>query len=413
MVRRTAGVMILLAGLTGCVTTNPNKSTGGKFTEAGAARTAAGIQGPWGQPVPVNGAGQAVMPYGPSGVTPGAARVAGGEASVQQVGHTVKKGYASTGADGSIVNPTPAMYEAQMASGDQVVQASHPAYYTGGAYGPAGPGGPPIAPPVPPPGVPGAVAGVGLLPPNLPAGPLNARTSVLFSEPAGMRVAWMSAGNVEQALTVPGRYNFLQGGLYRLKLSKVRALPNKDLYPTIEVVPANLKTAEFLAHSSVPVAFTEEDFEQVAAGNYLVKVIYLPDPQFQDLAIGGTGLGEIVSSRLEPNLNPVEEARKRGSILAIIRLGNIDLQAPNSPSMDAPNPYLGMPGGVIMTPPAPIGGIVPVAPAMPAAPIGSPGDFLGGKPAVPAKTAGGSGAAPGLVLPPPPPLPVSPLPPIK
>src|SRR5262249_33949924 len=103
-----------------------------------------------------------------------------------------------------------------------------------------------------------------------------------------------------------------------------------------EVLPATAKTATFLAHSAVPISFTEEDFEQVAAGNFVVKVIYLPDPQFQDLA--ATGPDEVVSSRLEPGVDPIIEARRRGTILAVIRLGNIDLEAPDTPAMDAPDP---------------------------------------------------------------------------
>ena len=75
---------------------------------------------------------------------------------------------------------------------------------------------------------------------------------------------------------------------------QIRSVP--ELYPTLEVVPSTVKTDSFLAHSAVPVSFTEEDFEQVAAGNFVVKVIYLPDPSFQELA--ATGLGEIVSTRL-------------------------------------------------------------------------------------------------------------------
>ena len=87
----------------------------------------------------------------------------------------------------------------------------------------------------------------------------------------------------------------------------------------------------------MPISFTEEDFEQVAAGNFVVKVIYLPDPQFQDLA--STGPDEVVSSRLEPGVDPIAEAHRRGSILLVVRLGNIDLEAPNTPAMDAPSPY--------------------------------------------------------------------------
>ena len=70
-------------------------------------------------------------------------------------------------------------------------------------------------------------------------------------------------------------------------------------------------------------------FEQAAAHNFVVKVIYLPDPQYQDLA--ATGPDEVVSSRLEPGVDPIVEAKRRGSILAIIRLGNcFDLLDPRN-----------------------------------------------------------------------------------
>ena len=168
-----------------------------------------------------------------------------------------------------------------------------------------------------------------------------------FTGPNGMRIAWFAptpdgrAGFGTQYLEAPGRYNFLQAAIYRLKLSDIPNRPGVELYPTLEVVPGNAKTATFLAHSAVPVTFTEEDFNQVAAGNYLVKVIYLPDPQFQDLA--ATGTDEVISSRLEPGVDPIAEAHRRGSILLVVRLGNIDLEAPNTPAMDAPSPYVPRP----------------------------------------------------------------------
>src|SRR5207253_355258 len=130
---------------------------------------------------------------------------------------------------------------------------------------------------------------------------------------------------------VPGRYNFVQGAIYRLKLSEIPNRPGLELYPTLEVIPSNHKTDPFLAHSSVPITFTDEDFNQVADGNYVVKVIYLPDPRFQEAA-GPTG--ELVSTLLDPGVDPITEAHSRGNILLIIRLGNIDLEAPDTPAMD-------------------------------------------------------------------------------
>ena len=104
----------------------------------------------------------------------------------------------------------------------------------------------------------------------------------------------------------------------------------------------------------MPVSFTDEDFEQVLAGNFLVKVIYLPDPQYQDLA-AVAGPAEVISTRLEPGVDPIAEARRRGEILAIIRMGNIDLDAKGTPPLDAPNPFAGPPPGFPGGPPPPIG----------------------------------------------------------
>ncbi|MBY0230963.1 MAG: hypothetical protein K2W96_16885, partial [Gemmataceae bacterium] len=187
----------------------------------------------------------------------------------------------------------------------------------------------------------GAVAGVGLL--TGQQAPFAAkRTSIRFVGPATMKISWYAPradgkpAFAPQYLEAPARYNFLQASIYRLKLSDIPNRAGVELYPTLEVLPATAKTSTFLAHSAVPLSFSEEDFEQVAAGNFVVKVIYLPDPQFQDLA--ATGPDEVVSSRLEPGVDPIQEARRRGSILAIIRMGNIDLEAPNTPAMDAPDP---------------------------------------------------------------------------
>jgi hypothetical protein len=194
---------------------------------------------------------------------------------------------------------------------------------------------------------------------------LNGRTSVKFVSPAGMKVTWQGPGGafVEPApFEAPARYNFAQGAAYRLRLSGIAGRPGKVYYPTLEVYPATPKTVTYLSHSSVPLAFTPEDFEQANAGNVVIKVIYLPDPAFQDLA-AAAGADELVSTRLEPGVNPIDEANRRGTILAVIRLGDIDLQDPNTPAMDAP----GM-GGGMMAPPR----VSSAPPAMSAPPAAMP-----------------------------------------
>ena len=104
-----------------------------------------------------------------------------------------------------------------------------------------------------------------------------------------------------------------------------RPRPGVQLYPTLEVAPVTPRTDAYLAHAPIPVQFTEEDFDQVVSGNFVTKVIYLPDPEFQELALAG--VETLVSTRLDPGVDPIAEADRRGSILAIVRIGSKDLKS--------------------------------------------------------------------------------------
>jgi hypothetical protein len=167
---------------------------------------------------------------------------------------------------------------------------------------------------------------------------VTTRSQVYFLDPDGMQIGWQnSAGpNGERTylpgqLTVPARYNFGQGYIYRLKLTNIPGRAGAALYPTIEVAPTTPVTDAYLSHNAIPVQFTDEDFQQVLdGGNFVTKVIYLPDPRFQELAVSAE---TIVSTRLEPGIDPILEADKRGTILLIVRLGAIDLEMPGGGSV--------------------------------------------------------------------------------
>jgi len=152
-------------------------------------------------------------------------------------------------------------------------------------------------------------------------------SQIAFLGEEGVQVAW-DVGGVgafdSTALVIPGRQDFYQGAIYRLKLTNVPGRPGVELYPTLEVAPVTPRTDAYLAHSPIPVQFTVEDFDQVLSGNFVTKVIYLPDPEFQELALAG--VETLVSTRLDPGVDPIAEADRRGSILAILRMGNKDLE---------------------------------------------------------------------------------------
>ena len=190
--------------------------------------------------------------------------------------------------------------------------------------------------------------GPGVLPPALPPAviPIDLPTvQVLFSKPEAMQVRWDVTGQGgfdSSPLVVPGRQNFPQDGLFRLKVTNLGVnREGVELYPTLELAPTTPRSAAFLAHNAIPVQFTEEDFDQVMAGNFVTKVIYLPDPEFQELALAG--VETLVSTRLDPGVDPITEADRRGAILAVIRVGNKDVELPGS--SDGMGGMGGMAGG--------------------------------------------------------------------
>ena len=221
----------------------------------------------------------------------------------------------------------------------------------------------------------------------------NGRSSIKFTGPAGMKITWQlpTGGFNSEAtgLTAPKEYNFLQGQTYRLRLTQVLPnFPGKSFYPTLEIASGNPKSVTFLAHSSVPLTFTNDDFEQAKSGNLVVKVVYLPDRENQDFATVA-GAEELVSTRLEPGADPVAEAQRKGTILAIVRLGNIDLENHASPTMTTPPPSMMPPrSGPIMLPgpTQTLPGSVPLAPPKPITPM---------LPSIPMNQSSGAGFGPG------------------
>lgn len=212
---------------------------------------------------------------------------------------------------------------------------------------------------------------------------IGAGTSqIAFLGVEGAEVAWDTTGQClfdSTPLVMPGRQNFSQGAIYRIKLTNIPDRPGVELYPTLEVAPVTPRTDAYLSHSPIPVQFTDEDLDQILSGNFVTKVIYLPDPEFQDLAM--SGVSELVSTRLDPGVDPIAEADRRGSILAILRMGNLDLQLPGQmmamgPGVEQAQYYDGEPsfdGGYVPEGYAP--GCPPGAAAGPPGPQGMSSNF--------------------------------------
>jgi hypothetical protein len=189
-----------------------------------------------------------------------------------------------------------------------------------------------------------------MLPPFVPTTQVNflGVESLVVKYDAQMPGAFDSA-----PLVCPATHDFGQGCIYRLKLSNIPGHAGKELFPTLEIAPTAARTQAFLAHSSVPVEFTDNDFDQVFSGNFVTKVVYLPNPEFQGIAM--SGVGTLVNTQLQPGVDPLVEASKRGAILAVIRMGNKDLTSRPQPQWAGGQPPF-------MPPPNVMGGGMPYPP---------------------------------------------------
>jgi hypothetical protein len=261
----------------------------------------------------------------------------------------------------------------------------------------SGMGGPGCPPGMGGPGCPPGM-GMGMAPPpayaSLPANP--ARTSqVRFLGPEGMSIGWqIGPAFAEHQLLAPARYNFVQAATYRLKFTGIPGREGLAIYPSLQIYPTFPQTAAYLEHNALPLRITDEDLDQIETNNFVTKVIYLPDARFQELAIAG--VEELVSTRLGPGLDPVAEADRRGTIMAVIRMGNMDLEMPGAqPGLQVgqadpaggPSP-IQQTGNVVQVngeqgqfvPPVPISGLTNIGAG------GVPADMMVGGPAGPGRS---------------------------
>ena len=191
----------------------------------------------------------------------------------------------------------------------------------------------------------GGAGMMGMMPGNV------STVQLAFTLPESMEVRYDTVGSGRfdsEPLIVPALQNFGQGGLFRMKLTNIVGREGVELYPTVEIACGTPRTGAYLAHNAIPIQFTPDDLDQVLTGNFVTKVIYLPDPEFQGPAIAG--IDTLVSNRLDPGLDPIVEADRRGTILAIVRVGNKDIELGNElggMAMGGPmGPMVGMPAAM-------------------------------------------------------------------
>jgi len=128
-------------------------------------------------------------------------------------------------------------------------------------------------------------------------------------------------GRPADTIAIPGRLNFEQCAIHRLKVSNLPGREKLELFPTLEVGPPTPRTEAYLADMAVAVSIAEEDLAYIDSGKYLTKVMYLIDPELR--TPGGDATATMSSAQLAPDRDPIIEADRVGSILAVFRIGPV------------------------------------------------------------------------------------------
>ncbi len=147
------------------------------------------------------------------------------------------------------------------------------------------------------------------------------RIQIHISEPEGAKLSWPSLTPTRSPLIIPGRFH-VSPSVKResFVLADVPGREGLSLYGSVEFSKPNSRASTYLAHNAIPIVITEDDIVHAVLGTLVTKVVYLPDAKFAERAVAG--IETMVTTRLDPGVDAVVEADRRGQILCILRLGN-------------------------------------------------------------------------------------------
>ena len=131
-----------------------------------------------------------------------------------------------------------------------------------------------------------------------------------------------SESSTPMKIVIPVNRYAEQSGIYRLKVECHPRDKRGDVYPSLEIRQRSFPNAKDLPEHVVSVQFTEEDYKRVFAGDSVTNVVYLADPDFRKPAVERVAkIVTIASTALAAGIDPILEADRNGTILAIIRMG--------------------------------------------------------------------------------------------
>jgi len=122
------------------------------------------------------------------------------------------------------------------------------------------------------------------------------------------------------------------GKPYRFHVSRFQDTVPIDLYPSIELVDRTYPPCAVRLDFPIPVDLSEDDLRQAANGRYIIRVVYLEDPNFAS-PFAQKATDAVPFFDVDPTQDPLSEADHVGRPVAIVKLGNRAPTSENGPDI--------------------------------------------------------------------------------
>jgi hypothetical protein len=178
--------------------------------------------------------------------------------------------------------------------------------------------------------------------------------------PADLQVAMAGPAGFDEAQPAPANVALLVGAVYRLRVMNIPSHPGQELFPTIEMIDRLYTPQGQQRRFAIPIEITQEDMELALSGRFVLRVIYLEQP---DYALPARTTPQSPGwFDVGPGRDPLAVADALGRPVAILRMGG---RVPDENELRSAGFYFGCPPAMLLPP-------MPVTPVAAAAATASP-----------------------------------------
>ena len=142
---------------------------------------------------------------------------------------------------------------------------------------------------------------------------------VTIMAPDGVRVG-AAEDDASSDSHSPALFGLQIGKAYRFRLSHVGLYAGVELYPSIELIDRVFPPAGMETRFAIPIEFSDEELRAASRGQYIVRVVYVEDPDFA-LPLAEIGYSGQRVIDVAEDQDPLAVADAYGRPVAVIRIG--------------------------------------------------------------------------------------------